>query len=397
MTRRWDRLDNAMIKAGELIDGTGAPARTNVFLGIRDGIIHSVSGDTFPAAALTSGDSPLIDLSAYTVLPALIDCHVHLFMSPELDGEERRRQLKTGFAQLQPLMTRHMEKTLAAGVLAVRDGGDPGAYAVRYKEFFLGKQAPCFQMMTAGRAWYKPGRYGRIVGGEPLPDKGALRLVEAQMAGTNQVKLINSGVNSLTVFKRSTPPQFSSETLRTIVRLARKNFRPVMVHANGEVPVREAIEAGVNSIEHGFFMGRENLERMAEKGVFWVPTAGTMSALGKLGREGGEVALRNLEDQLQQMAWARETGTRIALGTDAGSPGVAHGRGVFQELGLLRQAGYSVEEAIQCATANGAELLRLPELGTLLPGRRANFIAVRGGRDDLPQSLERARLFAAAS
>ena len=166
-----------------------------------------------------------------------------------------------------------------------------------------------------------------------------------------------------------------------------------MVHANGELPVKEAVEAGVDSIEHGFFMGRDNLALMAEKGTCWVPTAGTMHAFAQMGREGGIVAARTLESQMEQIMFARKVGVTVALGTDAGSPGVFHGDSLFSELSLLLDAGYSVEEAIKCCTANGAALLGLTEFGTLRPGMPANFIAARGTVKNIPGSLREIRVY----
>ena len=167
-----------------------------------------------------------------------------------------------------------------------------------------------------------------------------------------------------------------------------------MVHANGREPVRMAVEAGCRSIEHGFFMGEDNLKRMADRGTFWVPTAGTMTGYAQTLPKGSpevEGAQRNAEAQIEQLARARELGVRVALGTDAGSMGVFHGAGVIGEMRLLMTAGYSISEVIRCATANGAELLDLPEVGVLTPGRASTFVAVDGPPSDLPDSLGRVR------
>jgi imidazolonepropionase-like amidohydrolase len=165
-----------------------------------------------------------------------------------------------------------------------------------------------------------------------------------------------------------------------------------MVHANGELPVRIAVEAGCDSIEHGFFMGRDNLERMARQGTIWVPTAVTMLAYaesaGNLTSHQRAVCRRNLEHQLDQLHLARELGVSVAVGTDAGSLGVHHGGALRRELGLLMQAGYPVEEAVRCASANGARLLRLPG-GRIEIGAAATMVAVQGSPADLPASLAR--------
>jgi len=117
-----------------------------------------------------------------------------------------------------------------------------------------------------------------------------------------------------------------------------------MVHANGQTPVKDAVEAGCHSIEHGFFMGTENLKRMADRQTFWVPTAVTMKTLldnQKAGiRQGDKNVIRKtLESQLKLMAKAKQYGVRLAIGTDAGGSSIAHGKSVAEEFRLFLQAG----------------------------------------------------------
>jgi imidazolonepropionase-like amidohydrolase len=179
-----------------------------------------------------------------------------------------------------------------------------------------------------------------------------------------------------------------------------------MVHANGELPVRIALEAGCRSVEHGFFMGPDNLRRMAEKGICWIPTAVTMKAMagcleasargcggirgqGKTALEGrpAQVARQTLDHQLEQISMARQYGVSIAVGTDAGSMGVDHGAAVMEEMKLLMEAGLSLEESVRCATYQGARLLGLDGLGLIAAGRRAVFVATKGDPSGLPESL----------
>jgi imidazolonepropionase-like amidohydrolase len=166
-----------------------------------------------------------------------------------------------------------------------------------------------------------------------------------------------------------------------------------MVHANGRLPVQEALEGGCHSIEHGFFMGRDNLARMAERQCVWVPTACTMKAYAEIldherDYAAAGVAQRNLSDQLRQLAIARELGVTVALGTDAGSPGVLHGESVFEEMKLLAKAGYSLAEIVRCATSAAARLMGLDtSMGLIAEGRSADFIVARGTPAQLPRKL----------
>ena len=197
-------------------------------------------------------------------------------------------------------------------------------------------------------------------------------------------------MNSLTRFGKESLPQFQIEELKEAVAGASGLGLKTMAHANGRLPVRIALLAGCSSIEHGFFMGEENLALMAETGIFWVPTAFAMEACGTCAGElGGErlVAMKNLEHQLEQMDLARRLGVSLAVGTDAGSIGVHHGSAVINELKLFLEAGFSIEEAIKCASLNGANLLGLKRKGCIQKGWRADFVVVKGPPSSLPESL----------
>ena len=165
-----------------------------------------------------------------------------------------------------------------------------------------------------------------------------------------------------------------------------------MVHANGDLPVAQALEAGCHSIEHGFFMGRSNLERMRDSRAYWTPTACTMKAYWEQLPPGGveaEISRRNLDHQMEQISYAHRIGAPLVVGTDSGGLGLHHGASILEELKLFVSAGFSLEGAIQCAGSNGAELLGLDKtLGTLRPGLGATFLVVRGAPPGLLTALQ---------
>ena len=377
--------DSKRIQAGWLIDGSGGKIQENVRLSIQDGLIAAVAASD-PGRAEPALD---LDLTGCTLLPCLVDSHVHLFMSGTSDLKIRACQLDAPFSEIKIVISRHIADQLLSGVTAVRDGGDRHAHALRYRDECLDTDKTPFQLQAAGRAWHRPGRYGRLIGREPAAGLLA-EAIAAESAKIDHVKIVNSGLNSLVKFGHQTPPQFTLAEMRAAVRAARFKDLSVMVHANGKIPVEIAVSAGCRSIEHGFFMGKENLKQMAEKDIFWIPTAATMKAYCDHWKRVGEnpdVARRNLEHQMEQIAAARELGVPIAVGTDAGSIGVQHGRGIVEELNILKQAGLPIQEAIRCATANGARLLNLPDPHVLTPGRPASFVVVDGQPDGLPHSL----------
>jgi imidazolonepropionase-like amidohydrolase len=375
------------ILAGWLIDGSGGPIQEKVLLKIVDGrfaAIEPYSADNIPSAA------QVVDFSHCTIIPPLVDSHVHLFMSGTTDHKIREWQLVAGYDELRPVIGRHLHYLFSHGVLAVRDGGDRGGYALRYRA----EQAMHQEIIlkVAGRAWHKKGRYGALIGRYPGEGEGLAEAYAADNDAIDQVKLVNSGLNSLKVFGRQTQPQFTQEEIAAVVRAAEQQNRKVMVHVNGRLPVRLAVEGGCHSIEHGFFMGRENLELMAEKGTFWVPTVFTMKAYGiniHAAQAGADrqVIEKNIDHQIEQLAMARELGVKVALGTDAGSLGVLHGESMVEEMKLYKKAGYSLAETVQCATHNGAKLLGIDDFGLIANGKTATFLVARGVPAQLPRKL----------
>lgn len=374
--------------AGHVIDGSGGPILGKTLVVIHNGMVEAIE----PFRTDSVAPELIIDLSHCILLPPLIDSHLHLFMSGTTVREERERQLVADYEELRPVIARHLYDLFSHGVLGFRDGGDRGAFALKY----LAEQGGCgYHGMIgrmSGRAWHAKGLYGTLIGRSP--DEGQT-LLEAYRQDCDQadiVKLVNSGLNSLKKFGFQTPAQFSEQEIAELVKAAARDGSRVMVHANGAEGVQSAVRAGVFSIEHGFFMGRESLELMAEKGTYWVPTLMTMKAYGatadpKENLVDPKVAERNLDHQLEQLALARELGVRVAIGTDAGSTGVLHGESVIEEMKLFVKAGYSLAETVRCATAIGAEVLDIDQFGLLAPGKKATFLVARGTPAQMPRKF----------
>ena len=375
-----------LILAGWFMDGTGAPAKKNRILKINGKRIKSI----YKADQSDIKNSEITDLSHCTILPPLIDSHAHLFMSGTSDISIRSSQLNAEFDHIKNVISNHLDKYLSHGILHVRDGGDSHAHTLRYKKECHDKSKNPVSIKTAGMAWRNHGRYGKLIGRPPRNNTTLAQAILEESNGIDHVKIVNSGLNSLIHFGKETPPQFSEKSLIHAINAAKSLGLQVMVHANGKIPVNSAIKAGCDSIEHGFFMGRENMEIMAEKNIFWVPTAYTMKAYSKiLDKNSAESAgaLKNFKSQIKQMALARKLKVPLALGTDSGSLGVHHGISVIEELKIFIEAGYSIANAVKCATFNGARLLGIKNGGILAPQKPATFLAVPGSPSDLPESL----------
>ena len=339
------------IKTGWLIDGTGGPAIARAVLEIRKGRIESIKTESDYAGTTTEDNTRRVtDLSDYTILPGLIDAHVHLSMSGTTDAEKRDIQLSVGYDHIEAAIAGHLEEHIRYGIIAVRDGGDHGGCAGRYKQSSQRRHPVPVIIKTAGKAWYKKGRYGRLTGNpvlEGLSLGGSIDNILGDPHKTyhiDHIKIINSGLNSLSDFGKQTPPQFEADELEEAVDLCSIRGLKIMVHANGELPVKVSIDSGCHSVEHGFFMGAANLEKMSEKRIVWVPTAFTMKAYAAVSDPDTprhDVALRNLDYQMEQISVARNFGVKIGLGTDSGSPGVHQGASLCEELKILMGSSYS--------------------------------------------------------
>ncbi|MDL2329112.1 amidohydrolase family protein [Desulfosarcina sp. OttesenSCG-928-A07] len=376
---------------GWLIDGTGRSFRQNQVLIVENGRFVGIQDASIPL----SPNLEVVDFSDCTALPGLVDSHTHLLMSGSMDPDIRKSQLENTrtLFEKKALMARHLADYLKSGIFAVREGGDPHGDTLDYK--LETARTSLVTLAAPGRARHAPGRYGKLIGIPLEPGKIPEQQFFLEKGPQDHVKIVNSGLNSLSRFGVETPPQFSADELTFIIAHARRKGLPVMVHANGKAPVREAVEAGCTSIEHGFFMGKDNLRRMADLGVVWVPTAVTMSAyvayLAEKGDPGdaarADVARKNLDHQLEQIRMAGELGVMLATGTDAGSPGVDHGPALKAEIELFVISGMTVEMAIRSASRQGALLMGLVDRGEITTGMRADFIVVRSRPHTTPAAL----------
>lgn len=322
-----------------------------------------------------------MDLSGYTVMPPLYDSHVHL----AFPGRPELKQNHRPYDEIRPIIRRNVQDHFRYGVMGVRDGGDHAGHVLRYT--MDDDTSGRVRIVPAVCGCHREGRYGKLIGKVlPVGREPAGMIDTACADGAGHVKLIQSGLNSLTRFGKQTPPQFSADEIKRIFDMARKRGLGLMVHANGEAPVEAAIAGGCDSIEHGYFMGEENLRKMADRRITWVPTAVPMKAYVDASSRGTtehDVARITLDHQLAQLEQARRHGVTVALGTDAGSPGVLHGKAVSQELSLLMSAGYPMEAAVRCATVNAARLMGCCLSGCLGVGAPATFIVVKGEGNNL--------------
>ncbi len=266
--------------------------------------------------------------------PLPVDTHVHLSLGGDPLDNARRQ--------------------LAAGVAVVRDAGDRDASLDGVK------MPSALTVIRTGPAIFKKGFYGSFLG-----DNRDFSLEEKIVRTPSSfVKVILTGLVSFDVYGEVGCQQWSFVELSEIVRMAAAVGKKVMVHVNSDKACREAVKAGVHSLEHGYFIAPETLKMMAEKGVYWAPTVAAMANQSRdpdnrFSAAQLAVIERNYKRHMEMIRFAHENGVKLTIGTDSGSYNVPHGSSFLREMEIFAEAGIPVTEVWRIATRNGWELLDL--------------------------------------
>jgi len=381
------------VRAGVLIDGTGAAPRKDAGIVIIGGRIASVG--PWSSAQPPQG-ARIVDLSSDTVLPGFIDCHVHLTM--EVGKGWEVEAIRTTPSDAAILGTVNALRTLRAGFTTVRNVGDRGGESVALRNAIDRGLVPGPRMLTAremlsitgGHGDFSDGfRPGLTLGGaEPLgngicdsPDACRAAVRYQVKYGADLIKISATG-GVLSPGDEIGARQFSDGELAAIVEEAHMLGRKVAAHAHGTAGIKAAVRAGVDSIEHGSILDDEAIALMKEHGTFLVPTllAGeTVDARARAGTLPEFAVAKALKVRpLMQGSFKKAVaaGVKIAFGTDSSvSP---HGQNA-REFSLMVHAGMAPMDAIVAATRNAAELLgRSADVGTIETGRFADLVAVHG-------------------
>jgi len=378
------------IEAGMLFDGTDEEMVENVTILVRDGRIEAVGPDLDVPA-----NAERIDLSGWTVLPGFIDMHTHLTGDPEDLGADRGAFLFRYPERPALVGVHNADVTLMAGFTTVRDVGAPGSTALALRDAIAEGWVYGPRMITAISLGTTGSHCDRTTGIRPGtadldqrrpyvfdgPQEAEATVRRAVRDGADMIKVCaTAGVLSLT--DDIGPAQMTFEELEAVVATAGMLNRRVAAHAHGLEGIRNAVRAGITSIDHGSVLDDEVIQEMIERGTWLVPTMMAYEAVVEMAEAGFlppgpaqktfEIAPQVVESHRRAFA----AGVPVAFGTDAGV--FEHGRNA-REFQLMVEAGLSPAEALLSATRNAADALGMSDdLGTVEAGRWADLVAVRG-------------------
>ncbi len=386
------------IRAGRLIDGKGGAPLANALIVIEGDRIVSVSAGGSPAPG-----AEVIDLSASTVLPGLIDTHTHILLQGDITAADYDEQLlKQSIPYRAVLAARNARLALEHGITTMRDLETEGAmYAdVDVKAAIERGEVPGSRMFVATRAMAPTGMYPLSGYSWELDLPHGVQLVD----GVDGVRLavreqVSKGADWIKYYADRayfyTPDgvlhsrvNFTAEEAKALVDEAHRLGRRVAAHAMASDGIASALQAGVDTIEHGVGLTDELMDLMVARGVYWVPTAAVLAHVAP-GRGGNWP--RMVETQRAAFGRAVKKGVRIAFGTDAGGFAWTAFHQA-RELKVYVDYGMTPMAAIRSATSVAAELLGLPDrFGTLENGKVADIIAVPGDPLTDITALERAQ------
>lgn len=266
------------------------------------------------------------------------ECHAHMIM----DGVNYKEAVALHRENVcEEAVRRHLKESAEAGVLFVRDGGDAKEVSKLAQklapEYGIDYRTPIF-------AIHKKGHYGGIVGHSFSDWSEYKALIErAKQEGADFIKIMVSGILDFAHAGTLTEEGLDRDEISYMIDAAHEAGMSVMAHCNGDRTCYDTLEAGVDSLEHGFFMEEETLHLLAEKQTVWVPTIAPVGNLLGCGRFPDEEVQKNLDMQLARVQKAASLRACVGLGSDAGAYLVPHGKGTMDEYEYLKCAGLTDE------------------------------------------------------
>lgn len=310
-------------------------------------------------ASLTQGDHASgqkdVRRTAFT-MPGMVEAHCHLFLDgAELDFAKRSTYLKASRADMMRQGRRSLEASLGAGVTLIRDAGDIHGINLALRRELESKPA-LPGLRCPGPAMRKSRRYGSFMAREVGGDTSIEDLMMTLAPEADEIKVLMTGIIDFEAGQVKGAPQFTLEETLKISQTAKRLGRRTFAHCSGKEGIAIALEAGLDSVEHGFFITREQLETMADKFITWVPTFSPVHfqwlrpELAGWNAQIVENLKQILESHAEALRYAYEIGVPVLVGSDAGSYGVGHGISYIEEIVLMTETGVDLSRVLHSAT-----------------------------------------------
>jgi len=367
-----------------LIDGAGnIKERVDLELEDASGRISRISR-AGEHATTDSPDNPAmqdaLDLAGMTATPGLFNCHIHIMMDGGANPNATVAANPVVYQTLQA--AKRGQAMLEAGITTARDLGGVQFAEMSLRQAFAEGWLPGPRLLVSGPVLTMTGGHGNFIGTEvdgPDEARKAARFNIKQ--GADCIKMMASG-GVMTPGVDPNSPSLTEEELRAGFEEAIKAGKLTASHAQAAEGIKNALRAGVRTIEHGIFMDEEGIRLLLERGAYIVPTLAAPYQIARYGVANGvpkymvEKSERIMEAHLRNIAAAWKAGVKIACGSDAGTPFNAH-NDLVTELTMMQQIGMSAMEAIRAATSVAAEAMMLEQqVGTLAPGQFADIIVL---------------------
>jgi len=373
-------MSDAIFRVQSYFDGCVYHDRGPYSITARSGIIGKIErGDKTDTCAGTAK----IHRCGF-LMPGLVEAHCHLFLDGmELDFQKRRDYLSASWDEMAAVGKRSVQDSLSAGVTLIRDGGDKHGINHHLRDAANESRDMAPVIRSAGTAIRKEGRYGGFLGIAVKNADDAVGAIHRIAETADELKILLTGIIDFEKGRVKGPVQFDIEALSLMVGTASNVGLRTFAHCSGVDGLQIAVKAGVSSIEHGFLMNRDFLSRMADKQIAWVPTVSPVHFQYERPDLAGwnEQTLERLDDilknHLEHIALAFDMGVPVIAGSDAGSYGVPHGKGIVDELFFFHRAGISLEETLSSATSVPPATWGCKP-ADIAPGNRIDFLALEG-------------------
>lgn len=371
--------DAILLRNGAIFDGKKMLDGTQSVL-IENGKIAQVGNDDIFAGFAGIEH----DMSGKTILPGLVDCHVHLCYTasgdPRADGDQM------GDAQFTLTALKNAQATLRGGVTSVRDCGGRN-----YTEFGVRDSINKGEFMgptiyASGKIICMTGGHGHVHGRVADGVEDVRKAVREQiLAGSDLIKIMATG-GVMTPGVNPEDAHYSAEEMASGVHEAHRFHKRTASHAQGTEGILNAINAGIDSIEHGIFLNQECMDKMLAAGTYVVPTfAALFNILDNADNTDGPRIPDFVIEKCRRVGEAHQAsikafykaGGKFAMGTDAGTPHNKHGKNA-DELRLMCANGMSNVDSMRISTFNGADLMGLDDHGLIAVGQAADILVVNG-------------------